>query len=90
MTFDYLSVFTDKTGTKYRVYIVGRPEYHIMDWRGCNFKRLALPRELRKTFTNETDAKTYLKEMETREEEMIRYASSLGYGASFDESLMVL
>lgn len=28
---------------KFTVYAVGKPDCHLMDWRGCNFRRIKMP-----------------------------------------------
>jgi hypothetical protein len=96
MKYDYLSVMTngkeEGAGAVYRVYIVGRPDYHMMDWNGCNFRRLALPKEYRKTFIDMKAANLYcnrLEAMENQDQRFSKYARTLGDGAYFDERTMV-
>lgn len=31
-------VLTTPSGKKYKAYVIGRANGHIMDWRGCNFR----------------------------------------------------
>ena len=44
----------------YKVYLWGQPDEHIMDWRGCNYRRLSIPADLLKQprggFPNVADA----------------------------------
>ncbi len=38
------SVETGKTPSgRFKVYVWGQPNYHIMDWRGCNYRYKAVP-----------------------------------------------
>lgn len=97
MNYAYLSVFTNnklqyEEGVTFKVMIVGQPSWHLMDWNGCNFRRLALPKQYRKTFTKEAEAKAYCKQLETmndHDDRFVKHAASLGDGAWFDERWMV-
>jgi hypothetical protein len=91
MQYAYLSVFKSPKTGKYRVMIVGQPDNHMMNWRGCNYRRMTLPTPLKRTFTTIQEAEAYRKELEAKNEPMlIKFAAVLGDGAWFPESEMVL
>jgi hypothetical protein len=86
----YPQVFKTKRG-KFTVALVGQPDEHMMNWNGCNYRRMALPKELRKKFDTAEEAFAYEKLVDTeRLEELTRYAYENGQGSSFNEADMVM
>ena len=85
MKVSYLCVF--RTRQKFTVVIVGQPEEHIMDWNGCNFKYLALPKAMRKVFASALEAAAYKKKLNARLKYLKDYASDFK-GSGFPDSRM--
>ena len=85
MKVSYLDVF--RTRQKFTVVIVGQPEEHIMDWNGCNFKYLALPKAMRKLFDTAEQAAAYKKQLNPQLKKLKDYASDFK-GSAFHDSRM--
>lgn len=51
---------------EFRVGMMGQPNDHLMNWRGCNYHYVALPKELRKKFTSYAEAAKYEKEVDQK------------------------
>jgi hypothetical protein len=84
--FSHLQVFRSPKTGKYRVMIVGQPDAHIMDWRGCNFRRMTLPTPLKKTFDRAADAKAYEEKLEKENSaQLVKFAAFCGDGSWFDQ-----
>lgn len=83
MKLKYLDIFRlTKTGQAV-VMLVGQPETHLMDWQGCNFKRLALPLRLRRIFGNYEAAKKYKNQLEKTHWDQFENYARRHAGASF-------
>jgi len=57
-SFEVIADMRSKT-PKYTVYLVGQWDDHIMDWRGCNFRRVKAPAQ--PIFTKISDAVNWAK-----------------------------
>jgi len=57
-TYEVLADTRSKT-PKYVVYVVGKWTYHVMDWAGCNFRRIKAPNQ--PVFKKIADAVTWAK-----------------------------
>lgn len=65
--------------------IVGQPDAHIMDWRGCNFRRMTLPTPLKKNFDRAVDAKEHEEKLEKENvEQLTKFAAICGDGSWYD------
>ena len=45
---------------RYVVYLTGQHDYHMMDWRGCNFRRAKIPNQ--PAFTSLKEARAWIEE----------------------------
>jgi len=66
---------------RYVVYLIGKWDYHLMDWAGCNFRRIKAPNQPK--FIKITDAINWaeklFKEQDKKEEEWKRKHPGQGY-----------
>jgi hypothetical protein len=70
---DYLTILKLPSGN-YHVFVIGRPGYHIMDWRGCNFLKWPVPGQPFRGFKKAKDVIKFYCDCEEREKEIFKEA----------------
>ena len=100
MTFAFLAIFRTKD-SKFKVMIVGRPfgvkdlgtpsSPRVYEWEGCQYRRIALPRSMRREFRSEHEARNYRQLLEKNHKRaLIEYALNMrSHGSSYSESEVI-
>ena len=83
----YIGTFIGKTPKgKFKVYIWGQPDYHIMDWSGCNYRYLAVGGQPARGFDTFAQALTAAKKLFHTEARAREYAGNRGDGTFMSDA----
>lgn len=87
-----LFVVCETKSHKFKVYIMGQADGHIMDWRGCNHKFVSVTGQPMRGFETVESAKMFCKNLESspkrRSEEVERAKKMVGMYIS-DERMVL-
>jgi hypothetical protein len=85
MKFCFAQIERIKSGG-WKVYAIGQPAAHIMDWRGCNFRVMTAPFQPQRGFASAELAKAWALSHLTSDG-LRRYCAERGDGASHQDPL---
>lgn len=70
---------TPKT-KRWKAYVWGQPDYHIMDWRGCNYRVYAIHDQPRRGFDSADEAVAWYHQRFPTRDDLERYVRGRGDG----------
>lgn len=78
----YTGVFVQKlpSGRGYKAYVWGQTDMHIMDWNGCNYRRITIPDQPLFGFKTPEEAVEFVLNKYETESDVRKWAARAGDG----------
>ncbi len=74
---------------KFKAYVWGQPDAHLMDWNGCNYRHKPVPGQPLRGYKTVKDVERYIKAWWTKEK-LKEFAINCGDGSFLSESINVI
>jgi hypothetical protein len=82
----YIGTSVYRTGSGgYKAMIWGQSSSHLMDWRGCNFRRRSLPGQPHRGFETVAEAEGFARRVLGTDDKAREWASTAGDGSHMSD-----